>query len=89
MIQGKNPRTKSAPKRSVREASGPNQAGATTGCLWWKAHGLASLLPPVLRFSFVAFRFLARFLVFALLKYDVSGHPIDPIALNPPFFSFI
>ena len=52
-------------------------------------HSRASLLPPILRFSFVAFRFPTRFLVFTLLNYDVSGHPIDLIPLNPPFFSFI
>jgi len=35
MIQGKNPRTKSVPKRSIREASGPDQAGANTDYSWY------------------------------------------------------
>jgi len=102
MIQGNNRQTKNAPKCSVQEASGPDQEeppratrGVHTACggrrrtVRPRWHGCASLLPPILRFSLVAFRFPTQFLVFALLNSDVSGHPIDPIPLNPPFFTFI
>jgi len=41
MIQGKNPQTKSAPKRSVREALGSDQAGATTA----RGGGHTAVLP--------------------------------------------
>jgi len=73
MDQGKNPRTKSAPKCSVQEASGLDQVGATMGCPWWWMHGRVAWdawpcgpCPQAPSFSFAAFRFLGHFFGFGL-----------------------
>jgi len=79
MIQGKNPWTKSAPKRSVRIALGPEQAGATTArgggrmAVLPRTHGRASPLPPICFVFFRGLLFSCAFFRLLPLKEDVFG----------------
>jgi len=98
MIQGKNPQIKSAPKRSVREASRSDLAGATAGWPWFSprptgvnARSCVCPTPNLLRFLSWLFVFRCIFLIFAFkrgciwLKKRTQYHLIPPLSfLNSP-----